>query len=112
MPGVRDPESRVRNNTMRVIYYLVRANPDTPIDLSEIITALDFPSFTDRNKALVILRSIPLDGIRSADKRRLTRILIEILEKKDAHNYFNAHKVIKKLSGKDFSVDDIRRWKQ
>ena len=73
---------------------------------------LDFPSFTDRNKALVILRSIPFDNLVKEDAKRMAELLIKILEKKDAHNYFNAHKVIKKLSRKDYSIDDIASWKK
>lgn len=111
MPGIRDPESTVRNNSMRVIYYIVRAFPDTPLNTAEIIDALDFPSFTDRNKALVILRSIPLDHLKQEDAKQLAQILMEILEKKDAHNYKNAHTVLKKLSGQAYGVDDLQSWK-
>ncbi|WP_299115660.1 HEAT repeat domain-containing protein [uncultured Winogradskyella sp.] len=110
MPSIYDPERNVRNNSMRVIYYIVRAYPDIKFDISKVIDALDFPSFTDRNKALVILRSISLDNLKKEDSKRLSRILVEILEKKDAHNYKNAYIVIKKLSKKDFAIDAIENW--
>ena len=112
MPSIRDSKSSVRNNSMRVIYYIARAFPEMEFNISEIINALDFPSFTDRNKALVILRSIPLDNLNKEDSKRLSDILIEILEKKDAHNFKNAHKVIKKLSQEDYAIDDIESWKK
>jgi len=112
MPSIRDTESSVRNNSMRVIYYIARAFPDMKFNTSKIIDALDFPSFTDRNKALVILRSIPLDNLNKEDSKRLADILIEILEKKDAHNYKNAHTVIKKWSQKNYGEDDIESWKK
>lgn len=112
MPSTHDSESTVRNNSMRVIYYIARANPEIKFNVSKIINALDFPSFTDRNKALVILRSIPLDNLKKEDAKRLANILIEVLEKKDAHNFRNAHMVIKKWSQKDYAVDDIESWKK
>ncbi|WP_347922924.1 hypothetical protein [Pontimicrobium sp. SW4] len=112
MPSIRDAESSVRNNSMRVIYYMARAFPDMEFNISKIIDALDFPSFTDRNKALVILRSIPLDNLNKEDSKRLSEILIEILEKKDAHNYKNAYTVIKKWSQKDYDENDIESWKK
>jgi len=112
MLSIRDPEIVVRNNSMRVIYYIVRAFPTIELDTSKIINALDFPSFTDRNKALVILRSIPLTDLKKENSNRLAEILIEIMEKKDAHNYKNAHLVIKKWSQKDFGINNIEDWKK
>jgi hypothetical protein len=96
MPSIRDKESSVRNNSMRVIYYITRAFPEIKINISKIIDALDYPTFTDRNKALVILRSIALNNLKKIESQRLTHILIEILKKKDGHNYKNAHLVLKK----------------
>jgi hypothetical protein len=71
---------------------------------------LDFPSFTDRNKALVVLRSLPKDRFSNDQINRIIPILLEILKKKDAHNYKNAYIVIKNISGKDFNVDDLTSW--
>ncbi len=110
MPTIIDPESIVRNNSMRVIYYIVRAHPKSKINVSKVIEALDFPSFTDRNKALVILRSLPLQNLSESDKKRLYPILLEILRKKDAHNYRNAHSVFKNISSMDYSADEIEKW--
>ncbi|MBO6524450.1 MAG: hypothetical protein JJ971_11530 [Balneolaceae bacterium] len=110
MPSIKDSESVVRNNSMRVIYYLVRANPDLEIDINKIINVLDFPSFTDRNKALVVLRSLPLQNVESESLERMVSILIEILEKKDAHNFRNALLVLQKISGLEYSDDQISEW--
>ncbi len=111
MPSIKDPESVVRNNSMRVIYYLVRANPDLEIDIDEIVHVLDFPSFTDRNKALVVLRSLPLQNVESESLKRMVPILIEIVEKKDAHNFRNALLVLQKISGLEYSYNQILEWK-
>ncbi len=112
LPSIKDPESVVRNNSMRVIYYIVRAYPNISFDISEVIDALDYPSFTDRNKALVILRSISLDDLSKEELNKLVPILLEILEKKDAHNYRNAHRVLKNLSKKEYPINDITKWKE
>ncbi|OJJ17240.1 hypothetical protein BKI52_31530 [marine bacterium AO1-C] len=113
MPAINDPESRVRNNVMRVIYYLVRNQKGVKVNLDKVIQALNYPSFTDRNKALVILRSLPLYQVLSkARLKRVLPVLIEILEKKDGHNFRNAHQVLKNISGEKFTYDDIGSWQQ
>jgi hypothetical protein len=109
-PAIEDPSSLVRNNSMRVIYYAIRENNNLEIPLDKIIDVLDFPSFTDRNKALVVLRSLPKDRFSNDQINRIIPILLEILKKKDAHNYKNAYIVIKNISGKDFNVDDLTSW--
>lgn len=111
LPSVRDPKSVVRNNSLRVIYYIVRANPELDFNISKIITALDFPSFTDRNKALVILRSLPASRFSEKNLKRMIPVLLEVLEKKDAHNYRNAHRILQNISQKDYDVNDIQQWK-
>lgn len=70
------------------------------------------PSFTDRNKALVILRSLPLDNLTDNHCNRMIPILLEILEKKDAHNHRNAHLILQKLSKKEYGLDDLENWKE
>ena len=110
-PSVRDPERLVRNNSMRVLYYIARANPEANIDIPSVIDGIDYPSFTDRNKALVILRSLPLDNLSEVQEDRLIPILLEILEKKDAHNYKNAHTVLKKITMQVYSSSDIAQWR-
>jgi len=109
-PAIEDPSSLVRNNSMRVIYYAVRENNNLEIPLDKIINVLDYPSFTDRNKALVVLRSLPYDKFSNNQIDRMIPILLEILEKKDGHNYKNAHEVLKNISGKEFADDDIKGW--
>ena len=110
-PSVRDPYRLVRNNSMRVLYYIARANPEANIDIPSVIDGIDYPSFTDRNKALVILRSLPLDNLSEVQEDRLIPILLEIMEKKDAHNYKNAHTVLKKITMQVYSSADIAQWR-
>ncbi len=111
-PAVRDPDSRVRNGSMRVIYYVVRAYEDIELNMDLIIDAMGYPSFTDRNKALVILRSVQLEDLTKEQRTRLAPMLLEILEKRDAHNYHNAYRVITKMSGLDYAVEDIESWRE
>lgn len=111
LPSIKDPSSNVRNASLRVIYYISRAHPALITNLSPVLDVIDFPSFTDRNKALVILRSVTLDELSKVERNRLIPILLEIMEKKDAHNYRNAHLVLKKLSGQTFNMDDIQSWR-
>lgn len=112
LSSVSDSASIVRNNSMRVIYYIVRANPDLHFDLKLITKALDYPSFTDRNKALVILRSLPETRLDPLSIKEAIPVLIEILTKKDAHNYRNAHTVLKKMSGEEYEIHDLEKWNE
>ncbi len=112
MAAINDPAGPVRNNSMRVIYYAVRADDQIYVDLDRIIEALDYPSFTDRNKALVILRSMPLNNLSKSQLSKSIPILLEILEKKDAHNYRNAHTVIKKISREEHGIDELEKWQE
>lgn len=111
-PAIDDPSSLVRNAGMRVIYYAVRADYTLNIPLDKVITALNYPSFTDRNKALVILRSLPTSRFSKEQLKKILPILLEILKKKDAHNYRNAHTVLKNISGQDFPDTEIDKWKE
>lgn len=112
MPATQDPESEVRNNSMRVIYYIVRANPKIRIDVSQIVKVLNFPSFTDRNKALVVLRSLEKSRFDKAHLKNMLPVLLEILIKGDAHNYRNALQVLKNISGANFGAQDIALWEK
>lgn len=109
-PSIDDPSHLVRNAGMRVVYYAVRADSALPIPLDKIITALHYPSFTDRNKALVILRSLPSSRFSRAQLRRFLPVVLEILKKGDAHNFRNAHAVLRNLSGQTFGVEETERW--
>lgn len=108
---VDDPSSLVRNNSMRVIYYAIRNNPSLELSLDKTIQVLNYPSFTDRNKALVVLRSLPKERFSQKHLTQILPILIEVLEKKDAHNYKNAYTILKNISGEQFDIDDIKQWK-
>ena len=112
IPSINDPESIVRNNSMRVIYYIARAQPALITDVAPFIEALDYPSFTDRNKALVILRSLNLDKLSPNSLKRLLPILLEVLEKKDAHNHRNAYRILKNISQENFAIDDLDNWNE
>lgn len=111
IPSTSDSSSLVKNNSMRVIYYILRNNPELDIDLERVIAVLNYPSFTDRNKALIVLRSLALENLDLESLKKMIPTLIEILEKKDAHNFRNAHLVLQKISGLEFSYNQILEWK-
>jgi hypothetical protein len=111
-PTVTDPSSLVRNAGLRILYYAVKEDNTLQIPLDKVIQALDFPSFTDRNKALVILRSLPRSAFSKEQLKEFLPILLEILEKKDGHNYKNAHTVLKSISGEQFSETETHKWRE
>ncbi len=109
-PAIDDPSSLVRNAGLRVLYYVARAHPELQLPLERVIKALHFPSFTDRNKALVVLRSLPAERFSLEQKRSFLPLLLEVLRKGDAHNYRNAHVVLRQLSGRSHDAADIAAW--
>ena len=80
------------------------------LDLEKVIQALNYPSNYDRNKALVILRSVPLDHLTKSQIKKCLPVLLRCMEDED-HNASNAHLVLKKISGKDYELSDMENWK-
>ena len=109
-PSIDDPSLEVRNNSMRVIYYLIRKDPKLNLDLDKVIKALYYPTNTDRNKAIVILRSLPRESFTKQQIISIAPILISCVDQGD-HNAGNANQVLQQLSGKDFSRNEISLWK-
>jgi hypothetical protein len=108
--AINDPSTHVRNNSMRVIYYLVNENPELELDLDKVVQALNYPSNYDRNKAIVILRSIPLDRLTKSQIAMCLPVLLRCIEEND-NNASNAHRVLKLFSGEQFSRYELEKWR-
>lgn len=108
--GINDPNTRVRNNSMRVIYYLVKENPELDLDLDLVVRAINYPSNYDRNKAIVILRSISPDRLTPLQIKKCLPVLLKCIIDND-NNASNAYKVLTKVSGEQFSISDIDKWR-
>ena len=109
--NIRDDSDGVRNNVLRVFGYLGEFHPEVDLPAEAIAQALNFPTATDRNKALFALYSIA----KRPDKRRYLiqscgPLLVSILKLQQPNNHDPAYLILKSLSGKDFGERDYAAW--
>ncbi len=113
--GLRDNSPDVRNNIMRVFTLMAKDYPDIVLPLDDIIEALDYPSFFDRNKAVSILWMYiyPIERLDKYREKFLKAApqLIKLLSQKEPNVRDPAYDVLKALSGKDFECHDYSAWK-
>jgi len=110
LPAMHDSSALVRNNAMRVIAETLEKNKIN-IPINQVITALDFPNTTDRNKALLILYNI-------ADRKdyakyiatHATKTLINILKLQQPNNHDFSYNILKRISGKNYGERDYHAW--
>ena len=58
VPAFRDSSMQVRNNALRVIYYIAFHHPQLEVPLEPVLAALDYPTTLDRNKVASILKGL------------------------------------------------------
>jgi HEAT repeat protein len=115
--AMRDPNSTVRNNSLRVLADVVSFRHDAWIGIDPILDALQYPSTTDRNKAAAVLDSIlrhrPVtSSTRKAIVLRAGRTLTRMLRLQQPNNHQFAHAILIKLSGVDFGEHNYIRWEK
>ena len=112
-PYINDKSTTVRNNAMRVLAETLRGSQSVDFDAMPLLSLLDSPYETDRNKSLWMLYAIadskvakPLIVKHGGDK------LIDLLKLKQPNNHEIAYMVLKKISGKDYGERNIAGWKK
>lgn len=109
VPSIRDSSSLVRNNVMRVLASVARNHDGVPIE--PIIEAANFPTATDRNKALATLRFlVESDEAKREVIEELGSELIAMLRLKNPINHNLAHVVLQRVSGEDYGESDYGTW--
>jgi len=110
LPSINDSSSLVRNNTMRVIG-AIASDDEVNIPINNIVKALDFPSTTDRNKALYILSTLAnkTENINHI-KQHSGSYLIATLKLQQPNNHEFSYAILKKISGKNYSDRDYKAW--
>lgn len=111
IPSINDASSLVRNNAMRVLGMVLEHKKDIDIPVSKIVKALDFPSTTDRNKALYILSGLAekTENIKYI-KSQAGSYLIATLKLEQPNNHDISYAILKKISGKNYSDRDYKAW--
>ena len=111
--SVFDPEKVVRNNVIRVLSGMSTNHKQFDYPLNEILTALNFPSTTDRNKASAVLVELSLkDNNKKLIAQKVGGIIIRMLKLKQPNNHDFAYQILKNLSGKDYGSRNYKKWEE
>ncbi|MCP0914686.1 MULTISPECIES: HEAT repeat domain-containing protein [Legionella] len=110
---VHDKSQLVRNNVIRVMGETIEKAPIAQINVEPFVSLLNSPYGTDRNKALFLLTTAPLDKkskwliIRKGQKS-----LLALLRLKQPNNRGWAYLLLKKISGKKYDEYDFSAWEK
>ncbi len=109
---VRDSDSVVRNNILRVLGDIAQDYKEVVIPATPILPLLDFPRVSDRSKALyvVYLLSMTTGAVREQILRDSFLTLVSLMECKQPDHKELAHQILRKISGKEFPAEDSRAW--
>lgn len=109
-----DPNNSVRNNVMRVLGSIVSKYKVGHIDVNRIISALNYPYVTDRNKAAYVLLGI-VKNEPASHRIVIThagKTLLELLKLQQPNNHDFAYQILKVLSQKNYSDRDYESWER
>lgn len=111
---VKDPEAFVRNNVLRVLGHVAEFHPEYIIPIRPILPALQFPRVSDRSKSMFVVYAQAQSSAKTRDvilKSGAVPSLISIIQSKQPDQRELAHRVLRKISAKDYPVDDAQSWK-
>lgn len=112
LPAIHDSSALVRNNAMRVLGATLANNKSNHLPLDKIMTALDYPTTTDRNKALFIILSMATDINAPYIKMHAGQRLLSILKLQQPNNHDFAYLILKKISRKNYDEHDFTAWEK
>lgn len=109
---IADPSAAVRNNVLRVLGFVAKEHPELDIPLEPILRALDFPTTTDRNKALFILHGLVASKpeLHPTIKARAGESLVAMLRLEQPNNHDFAWEILKILAGQDLGERNYDAW--
>ena len=113
VPSIRDPNSLVRNNVMRVlsVALLMPKGINEHLPLTEIVAALNFPSVSDRNNALCIVWSLSQHKTYAEYFTKHAGIrLVTLLKMKQPNIHDISYDILKRFSGKDYDERNYGAW--
>lgn len=111
LPLVKDKNEGVRNNAIRVIGMTVSKAKNTQLDIQPFIELLDSPYTLDRNKSLIVLSEVASNPeFKEIIIKNTQDKLIKLLELKQPNNHEFAYKILKNISGKEYSEHDSSAW--
>lgn len=109
-----DPNESVRNNVMRVLGAIVSKYEVSQLDFNRILSAVNYPCVTDRNKAAYVLLGIVR---RDSSTHQLVidqagDTLLELLKLKQPNNHGFAFEILKVISQQSYQEQDYSSWEK
>ncbi len=109
---INDPNSKVRNNALRVIGETIHKAKLNNIDATPFARLLDSPNITDRNKTLIILLSASKSNRNRQIILQHSKALLAMLKLHQPINHDLSYQLLTQLSGKNFAEFDIQAWEK
>lgn len=111
LPGVFDPDERVREAAMRIFGDIAVYRRETPLPVGKIAEVLDFPLVDDRTRGLAVLVGLADHPVyRSFILQHAAAQVVKLLRLKNPSNHDMAYTVLQMLSGEKFPPRDYEAW--
>ena len=110
--SIRDPNEIVRNNVLRVLAHAINKVKPQVFPIAEVVDALNFPTVTDANKALLVIANL----ITQQPKyypfivQHAGRQLLVNLKQQQPNVHDLAYYILKTVSGKKYAEHDYVAW--
>lgn len=111
---LKDPDSIVRNNALRVLGEIAELHDQFVIPLKSVLAALEYPRVSDRSKAIYVVYHMALNSqaVRSTilETSGVASTLLQMLASTQPDHKELSHLLLRKISGKDIPSTDIKAW--
>lgn len=112
--AMNDPSALVRNSVMRVLAEIAHNHTELDVPIDSVLTALNYPATTDRNKAAAILEYLLERPNSEISHHHIAheagRTLLAMLRLQQPNNHDLAYKILKIISGQSFAERDFAAW--
>lgn len=111
---INDPDSTVRNNSMRVLGAIAEKYKLSDSEIKKVINALDYPLVTDRNKAAFIIHNVIKNdpSKHSLVVKSAGAALLKLLKLQQPNNHDFAYQILKEISHQNYSEHDYQSWER
>jgi len=109
---IKDSDSTVRNNVLRVLGDVAEFHPDLIIPIKPVLEAFEFPRVSDRSKALYVAYLLSLNSQQSRDEilKAYVPTLLQIMASHQPDHRDLSHSILRKISSKDYPANDLQAW--
>ncbi len=110
---VRDNDALVRNNALRVLGDITEKHKEFDVPIRPLLPALAYPKTSDRSKAIYAIFHLASNSEAARDEilKRSVPELLDLLDAKQPDQKEFAFAVLRKVSGKDFTINDVQSWR-